>query len=289
MTPLRELSIARLRQEMKDVYYLADDLLIASFDLHDAMPAQHSGFSAIIVVSGTVRLSIDTAEYEAGIDTIVFVSPGQVLRIVSSTEDATAFLFACSQPFLREVQIDLSASLPVYMRLGKQPCLKISPQDTQEIRQGFQFLKTILRSDKEHYREEIIRSLFTAIFYLIVELNMRDRKQTVRRGRAEVIFGEFMQLLEQYRKRERNVAFYARQLNITPKYLSTVAKNVSGKTAACWIDESVVLEAKSLLRYSGMSIQEIAYALNFSSQSFFGKYFKQHTGYSPSRFKRKGD
>ncbi len=67
--------------------------------------------------------------------------------------------------------------------------------------------------------------------------------------------------------------FYARRLNITPKYLSTVSKDVSGKTAARWIDEAVILEAKSLLRYSGMSIQEIAYHLNFSTQSFFGKYF----------------
>ena len=89
-------------------------------------------------------------------------------------------------------------------------------------------------------------------------------------------------------QQERNVRFYARRLNITPKYLSTVSKDVSGKTAARWIDEAVILEAKSLLRYSGMSIQEIAYHLNFSTQSFFGKYFKQHTGYSPSRFKRKG-
>lgn len=63
---------------------------------------------------------------------------------------------------------------------------------------------------------------------------------------------------------------------------------MSGKTAARWIDESVILEAKALLKYSGMSIQEIAYHLNFSTQSFFGKYFKQHTGTSPSRYKRKG-
>lgn len=105
---------------------------------------------------------------------------------------------------------------------------------------------------------------------------MREQKNTVKLGRGEVIFEEFMELVRQYSKQERNVRFYARRLNITPKYLSTVSKDVSGKTAARWIDEAVILEAKSLLRYSGMSIQEIAYHLNFSTQSFFGKYFKQH-------------
>ena len=84
------------------------------------------------------------------------------------------------------------------------------------------------------------------------------------------------------------MGFYAEQMNITPKYLSSVIKDISGKTAARWIDEYVILEAKTLLKYSGMSIQEIADALNFSTQSFFGKYFKQHTGCSPSRFKRQG-
>jgi len=120
------------------------------------------------------------------------------------------------------------------------------------------------------------------------KLGYVDAVHLASRIRCEVLFDEFMSLLQQYNKRERNVSFYAKQLNITPKYLSSVVKEVSGKTAARWIDESVILEAKALLKYSGMSIQEIAYHLNFSTQSFFGKYFKQHTGTSPSRYKRKG-
>ena len=158
----------------------------------------------------------------------------------------------------------------------------------QEISGLFQLIKTMLRSDKERYRHEIIRTLFTTAFYIITEINQREQPGGIKQGRCEVLFDEFMSLLQQYNKRERNVSFYAKQLNITPKYLSSVVKEVSGKTAARWIDESVILEAKALLKYSGMSIQEIAYHLNFSTQSFFGKYFKQHTGYSPSRFKRKG-
>ena len=263
---LQKVSISRIKQEMRDVYYLSDDLVIASFDIHrDTLgnyPALIDGFSAIIMASGSAVVAIDTEEYEVVPDTIVFFSPDRVIRTVASTSDAAAYFVACSKSFINEIQIDLSASLPVYMRFGKQPCLRVTPQDTHEIRQVFQLIKTILASDKEHYRQEIIRCLFTAVFYIITELNMREQKNTVK--------------------------FYARRLNITPKYLSTVSKDVSGKTAARWIDEAVILEAKSLLRYSGMSIQEIAYHLNFSTQSFFGKYFKQHTGYSPSRFKRKG-
>ena len=142
----------------------------------------------------------------------------------------------------------------------------------------------MLQSDKERYRQEIIRTLFTAVFYIITEINQRVQPGERKQGRCEIIFEEFMNLLEQYNKQERNVSFYAEKLGITPKYLSSVVKEVSGKTAARWIDESVILEAKALLKYSGMSFQLIAYHLYFSTQSFFGKYFKQHTGTSPSRY-----
>lgn len=84
---------------------------------------------------------------------------------------------------------------------------------------------------------------------------------------------------------ERSVTFYAEQLCITPKYFSSLVKKLSGKSAAQWIDNYVILEAKNLLKYSDMSIQEIAYRLNFSTQSFFGKYFKHQTGLSPTQYR----
>ena len=210
---LQKVSISRIKQEMRDVYYLSDDLVIASFDIHrDTLgnyPALIDGFSAIIMASGSAVVSIDTEEYEVVPDTIVFFSPDRVIRTVASTSDAAAYFVACSKSFINEIQIDLSASLPVYMRFGKQPCLRVTPQDTHEIRQVFQLIKTILASDKEHYRQEIIRCLFTAVFYIITELNMREQKNTVKLGRGEVIFEEFMELVRQYSKQERNVRFYA--------------------------------------------------------------------------------
>lgn len=218
---LQKVSISRIKQEMRDVYYLSDDLVIASFDIHrDTLgnyPALIDGFSAIIMASGSAVVAIDTEEYEVVPDTIVFFSPDRVIRTVASTSDAAAYFVACSKSFINEIQIDLSASLPVYMRFGKQPCLRVTPQDTHEIRQVFQLIKTILASDKEHYRQEIIRCLFTAVFYIITELNMREQKNTVKLGRGEVIFEEFMELVRQYSKQERNVRFYARRLNITPQ------------------------------------------------------------------------
>lgn len=291
---LHKVSISRIKKEMSDVFYLSDDLVITTLTADKNTTANYpttiDGFTAIIMMAGEATVSIDMQNYSVRPNTIVFFNPDSIIRTVKCSSNAAAYLLAFSKSFVNEIQIDLSTSLPVYMRFGKAPVLEVTQEDVDEIRQLFQLIKTMLRSNKERYRHEIIRTLFTTAFYIITEINQREQPGVAKhkQGRCEVLFDEFMSLLQQYNKRERNVSFYAKQLNITPKYLSSVVKEVSGKTAARWIDESVILEAKALLKYSGMSIQEIAYHLNFSTQSFFGKYFKQHTGTSPSRYKRKG-
>ena len=289
---LKKVSMSRIKKEMADVSYLSDDLVITSLDAQHNTTAQYpvtiDGFSVVVMMAGEATVSIDMKNHVVRPNSIVFFNPGSIIRTVKCSANAAAFVLAFSKSFVNEIQIDLSASLPVYMRFGKNPVLQVSQQDVAEIRQVFRLVKSMLLSDKERYRHEIIRSLFTTAFYLIIDINQREEHGGQKQGRCEVLFSEFMKLLEAHHKSQRNVSFYARQLNITPKYLSAAVKEVSGKTAARWIDESVILEAKTLLKYSGMSIQEIAYHLNFSTQSFFGKYFKQHTGTSPSRYKRRG-
>ena len=103
--------------------------------------------------------------------------------------------------------------------------------------------------------------------------------------RSDGILKTFAELVTRNILTEPSLDFYAEQLFLSPKHFSTVIKKVSGKTAGQWIDEYVILEAKTLLKYSAMSIQEVAYYMNFPNPSFFGKYFKHHTGMSPSEYK----
>ena len=107
----------------------------------------------------------------------------------------------------------------------------------------------------------------------------------MRYSRNEEIFDKFYELVKEHCKKERSVNFYAQKLYITAKHLSTMVKKVTGKTAGNWIDGYVILSAKVMLRSSDLTIQEISQQLNFSNQSFFGKYFRQHVGMSPSDYR----
>ena len=287
---LNKISISRIRREVDDPFYLSNDLVITYItNMRNPTrdyPTTVEGFTALIMMHGEATLSIDTETHKVVPNTLVFINATSVVKTLECTEEAGAYLLTFSQSFIKDVQIDISTSMPVYMRFGKSPCLKLTEDDVAEIRQLFGFMKTILRSDKGTYKKEIIRTLFTAVFYMISDISAREKPVDVKPGRSELIFEQFVNLLRKHHTQERNVSFYAQQMSITPKYLSSVIKEVSGRSAAKWIDEYVILEAKTLLKYSGLSVQEIAYKLNFSTQSFFGKYFKQHTGISPSRYKR---
>ena len=96
---------------------------------------------------------------------------------------------------------------------------------------------------------------------------------------------DFLQLVQKHYKQERMIRFYAEKLFVTPKYLSVVVKNASGKTAGQWIDDYVVLEAKALLKSTDMTVLQISDEMNFPSQSFFGKFFKREVGVSPKQYR----
>ena len=96
-----------------------------------------------------------------------------------------------------------------------------------------------------------------------------------------------MQLLASNYMIEREVAWYAQTLSLTPKYLSEVVKTVSGRTVGQWISIMVVMEIKSLLRNTDMSVKQIAQQLNFTTQSFMGRYFKNLTGLSPLDYRKR--
>jgi YesN/AraC family two-component response regulator len=118
---------------------------------------------------------------------------------------------------------------------------------------------------------------------VIYRVEQQDQKVQTR---ADAFFAKFIRVLEQNFRHERRVSWYAEQLNITPKYLSEVVKKTSKRTPTEWIDNYVILEARVLLKNSTKSIKEIADELHFANQSFLGKYFKEHTGMSPSEFRK---
>lgn len=111
----------------------------------------------------------------------------------------------------------------------------------------------------------------------------KSKQQTLRQG--SLLFHRFLDLLTNTPIKRRPVSFYADQLSVSPKYLSIVCKNESGKSPHQWIREYTLADISYYLKSTTFSIKEISDRLKFPNLSFFGRYVRENFGVSPSRFR----
>lgn len=139
-------------------------------------------------------------------------------------------------------------------------------------------------------KEDAIKSIGASLLCLLGNLWTKELSKPglQNRGvpaRTNMIFEQFLKLVAENFMSHKNIGFYADRLYLTPKYLSSLVKTVSGRTASEWIDSFVILEAKNLLKYSDMTVKEIGYKLNFASIPSFFKFFKSNTGMTPTDYR----
>lgn len=121
---------------------------------------------------------------------------------------------------------------------------------------------------------------------LLLSVNLTAESTHAYMSSKEYLCDRFFHLIPVHYAQERSVTFYASKLCVTPKYLSTVVKEVSGKTPYAWIKEETIKGIEYRLCHTQSSLKEIANELNFPNCSFFGKFFKSQIGLSPQQYRR---
>lgn len=252
-------------------------------------PLRLDGVAISIREKGRSKGIINLQEYDLNENDMIICAPGNFLQSVVDPGVHRSQLFLISSGYLKEMYINMNNFLPFFISLKEKPVFHLTDEEMGEQTSFYQLIEDNLDGD-DVYREEIVRRLMGGYIYKVGSILYKKKLKSVSENmnflkREEVLFNQFINLLTEHHRKERRVDFYAEQLFLSSKHFSTVVKKVSGKTAREWIDEYVILEAKALLKYSVMSIQEVAYFMNFPNPSFFGKYFKHHTGMSPSEYK----
>lgn len=248
------------------------------------------GFNIILCLKGSIKFNINIEPYELTAGTLIAIAPDCVVTVdPAGINDLEAYIFAMSPDFLRDINFEVNMIAASRERHHDKPStLQLTNKEIQLIRRYFDLIHfNTIENSNAIYVRSISRSLIAAMFYQMIQfINSRSDNDdnTGSLSRRANYVREFMQLVHQNFRTERGVAFYATKLFITPKYLSQIIKESTGRSAAEWIDQYVIIEAKNLLRFSGKNVQQVAYELNFPNQSSFGKYFKNLTGMSPTKF-----
>jgi AraC-like DNA-binding protein len=229
---------------------------------------------------------INLKSYVSQAPSITVLIPGQILQYEHISEDFSGFFLVMSQQFADDLLPNLQERLSLYFAFISNPYLPLSQPELESMLDYHDLLKKTRRIEDLSIRKEMVKHL-TLAFYYALTYQSHILSGSAQQPMQSVLVDKFIKLVEENFREQREVGFYADRLCLTPKYLSKVIKDSSGKSANSWIDDYVILEAKAMLKSTNMTVQQISDELNFPSQSFFGKYFKRIVGVSPKEYKRK--
>lgn len=250
------------------------------------MPTDTFAFESLVFAvctAGRLRLEIDSIAIVMQEGDLLTLMPRRVIQVVESEGFEGQYLFL-GKEILSHTLVKMNGFVSIANKLHYKPLNHLGAEQQAFFMPALDLIRQTLQNGKRH-KEEMVVHFVQTLFYFLDELLAEDVGSNGKPSRADTICRDFLLLVAAHHKTEHTVKFYAEKLCLSPKHLALTVKNVMGESALKIINDFIILQAKSQLRYTDKTIQEIGYELNFSTQSFFGKYFKQHTGMSPGEYR----
>jgi AraC-like DNA-binding protein len=268
---------------------LDKDLMLSDCINKAPMPKDPRKMNFILIglcTRGQLRYRIDGKDQLIKAGDILIVSEHQVIDGYKPSQTMEGLCIMMSVNFFHEIIKSVHDVSSLFVFARTQPVMKLAPREINAFKEFFGMIKQKISDTDNHFRKDLIRTLLLAMFYDVGNIIYRARNYGEAQIPSEKVFTRFLRLVQDNCKHERRVSWYAQQLNISPKYLSLVVKRISGRTALEWIENYVTMELRVVLKNSTKSIKEIAEDMNFPNQSFLGKYFKEHVGMTPSKYRK---
>lgn len=250
---------------------------------HIGYPLRLPYLSIFICKEGSALLTVNFKSYLIKTNDILVLSEDSIASFLRLSED-----FYLSYSFIdRGLAAEIAYSLPnkLFSFLWESPICIPENDEIEQVAYWLSQLSFISEESKMH-RQLMLRNHLQNFFLKISE-RMPEKTITHKYSRKETLCWKFWELIGEHAKEHRDVAFYADKLCITPFYLSQLTKGFMNDTPKGLIDRQVILEMKSLLLNTDISIKAIAEALHFEDTSYMNRYFKRHTGVALSEYRVK--
>lgn len=233
--------------------------------------------------AGVLRLRVNLREMEFKTGDLLIVSPGTVFEFLYVSPDWDLSMLAFSNSLMENWQKE--ELLQTYLQGRLCLHLSLTAQEVQRMEQLFALLWEVVHD--QPFPKASVQSLISLFFHQVDFVRKSGQlAEKQKRTRQEEVFNRFLELVNKYAVRERSIAFYADRLYLTPRYLSTLVRQASGRTVMDWVNEAVVQEAKLRLCHTDKLVYQIADELNFPNASFFCKYFRRMTGMTPNDYRQ---
>lgn len=261
---------------MKNIQVLTSQEL---FNLWNPTAIQQEGQIILsYCISGTARVTINTQAYNIVQGTLITLLPQSLVFTQQRSTD-----FECIHLVFNFQTIDemiLPTNYNFLSVLAQQPLLVLQQKD-QVVFESYLALFQEHLSIESVFKPDALRYLLYSLIAHINRVYQQEEQAMQPSSRKDCIVFQFYNLLHQHYLVEKSVRFYADQLKLTPKYLTTLIRQRTGKSISKVITELVIIKAKTYLTATELPIYQIAEQLHFADSTTFCRYFKTYVGQSP--------
>ncbi len=253
-------------------------------------PLKSDFYRISFCLAGSVKVDLGLESFTHQRGTASFTFPKQIFSKSAQSEDFFGYYLLFSNDFFLDFlpAINPAHQFPFFAFSGN-PFFQLSENELLEI-------ETILLKINHEIQNKAIerkKAIQLYLYLLLITCQRSYEKQNfqnvqITQSYQNQLLIKFKKLVSEHYLSKRQTSHYADLLAVTPNHLNRTIKDLSGKTVSDFINEMLVLEAKTLLKHSALTISEIAYQLSFSDHPHFNKFFKKQTGLTPTEFREKG-
>ena len=279
------------KEEVRIGYSDNDIVVVDSIQRFAEINAAHIAMNVIMVCSnGKIQARMNDMQLSLSKNQVAIVPQNVLVTdiMISPDFDMKAVFLTNSilQSLLRDKMMLWNDMMYVY----HHHVITLDDDDVDNYSQFYDMLRVAVeRSSKKPFREEVVQSLLKVALLALcgeMKLLLPDEYLDDDARLSNTHFQRFLEVLHNSEVKYRPVEYYASELCISPKHLTSICKKISGKTASEWIREQVLEDIRYYLKKTDLSIKQVCNRVGFSNTSFFGKYVKEHLGMTPVAFRK---
>ena len=244
------------------------------------------GHVHIVVSCGELSFYDGKHSHRAQADDLIIWQMSNTISRVECSSDFDADILVVSPGFLQEFNPEMVWASKGFIFIKANPVFHLDSASKRLITSDFGLFKTRIADEGTMFKREILGRIMQIFLFDLWSVYRHHMSAMEASDNASRIFLQFLALVQQHCRCQRDVAFYAQRLCITPKYLSQVSKSVSGLPASEWISFYSAYELVTLLNDQSKTLTEVADLMHFETLSHFSRYTKKLLGKSPTEYRK---
>jgi AraC family transcriptional activator of pobA len=274
-----------------DNFGLKESDVVFSYSLDDVGSDRFSQHAIhVLCKKGNCSFEMSGNSFKIMEGDFVIWTHGKLVSEISVSDDFNVIVLYISYQFVRKNYPNNDYDIIGNLALLQNPVLTLTDKEREICDNNLRQIAYRLPDTTHTFYHELLGCLVVAFFLDLYNIHKRIHSKNPVSDQNALLLRRFVALLEtgEY-KANREVAYYASKLFVTPKYLSEVCSKVSGRTATFWIDRFTIAEITRQLRDKKRTLTSISEEMNFSSISYFSRYVLRILGVSPTTYRQSED